>query len=180
MDAKEFKQRYYLFHPKLYRVAYALLNHAQDAEDMLQETYYKLWLMRDELAGVRQPEAFCVTMVKNLCLDFLRSHGGRRGGEVDPMPVIPFGTTPESELESKEEVEHIESLISRLPAKQRIVMRMRGLGDCTLEEIETALGESAVNVRVLLSRARKTLREMLAKGTQREFKDAMIQKTSKE
>lgn len=161
MDAKEFKQRYYLFHPKLYRVAYALLNHAEDAEDILQETYYKLWLMRDELTGVRQPEAFCVTMVKNLCMDFLRSSGHRSGGEAEKVPVIPFEVTPESELESKEELEHIQSLISRLPEKQRIVIRMRGFGDCTLEEIETATGESAANVRVLLSRARKTLREMI-------------------
>jgi RNA polymerase sigma-70 factor (ECF subfamily) len=163
MDAKEFKQRYYPFHPKLYRVAYALLHHAEDAEDILQETYCKLWLKRDELTGIRQPEAFCVTLVKNLCMDFLRASGDRKNSEPGETPVIPFEVTPESELESREQVEHIESLINRLPEKQRIVIQMRGLGDCSLEEIEAATGESAANVRVLLSRARKTLREMLRK-----------------
>lgn len=163
MDAKEFKQRYYPFHPKLYRVAYALLNHAEDAEDVLQETYCKLWLRRDELTGIRQPEAFCVTVVKNLCMDFIRASGHRNGGEAGEMPVIPSEGTPESDLESRERVEQIERLIDRLPEKQRIAMRMRGFGDCPSEEIEAATGESAANVRVLLSRARKTLRERLLK-----------------
>ncbi|MDR2763991.1 MAG: RNA polymerase sigma factor [Tannerella sp.] len=163
MDAKEFKQRYYPFHPRLYRVAYALLNHTEDAEDILQEAYCKLWLKRDELTGIRQPEAFCVTLVKNLCMDFLRASGDRKGREPEKRPAIPFEVTPESELESREQVKHIESLIDRLPEKQRIVIQMRGFGDCSLEEIETATGESAANVRVLLSRARKTLREMLQK-----------------
>ncbi|MDR2139945.1 MAG: sigma-70 family RNA polymerase sigma factor [Tannerella sp.] len=163
MDAKEFKHRYYPFHPKLYRVAYALLNRAEDAEDILQETYCKLWLKRDELTAIRQPEAFCMTLVKNLCLDFLRASARRKGCEPEAVPVIPVEVTPESELESKEQLAHIESLIDRLPEKQRVVLRMRGFGDCSLEEIETATGESAVNVRVLLSRARKTLKEMLRK-----------------
>ncbi|MDR1103057.1 MAG: sigma-70 family RNA polymerase sigma factor [Tannerella sp.] len=163
MDAKEFKQRYYPFHPRLYRVAYALLNRAEDAEDILQETYCRLWLRREELTGIRQPEAFCVTMVKNLCMDFLRASGWRNGGETEEMPVIPSEGTPESELESRERVAQIEWLIDRLPEKQRIAMRMRGFGDCSSEEIEAATGESAANVRVLLSRARKTLRERLLK-----------------
>ncbi|MDR3261823.1 MAG: sigma-70 family RNA polymerase sigma factor [Tannerella sp.] len=163
MDAEEFKRRYYPFHPKLYRVAYALLNHAEDAEDILQDAYCKLWIKRTELTAIEQPEAFCVTLVKNLCLDFLRSPKNRMAGDWEMIPGIPSETTPESELESRERVRHIESLIDRLPEKQRIVMRMRGCGDCSLEEIENVTGESAANVRVLLSRARKTLRDSLRK-----------------
>jgi RNA polymerase sigma-70 factor (ECF subfamily) len=161
MDAEEFKRRYYPFHPKLYRVAYALLNNAADAEDILQDAYCKLWVKRAGLTTVLQPEAFCVTLVKNLCMDFLRSPVYRTANGPEEMPVIAADATPESELESKERVRHIESLIDRLPEKQRMVIRMRGCGDCSLEEIEDATGESAANVRVLLSRARKTLKNMI-------------------
>jgi RNA polymerase sigma-70 factor (ECF subfamily) len=70
-------------------------------------------------------------------------------------------TTPERELESKEKTRQIESLIEQLPEKQRIVIQMRGCGDCSFEEIEAATGESAANIRVLLSRARKTLKNRL-------------------
>jgi RNA polymerase sigma-70 factor (ECF subfamily) len=161
MNAEEFKRLYYPFHPKLYRIAFALLNNTDDAEDILQDTYYKLWSKRTELNNIYQPEAFCVRLVKNLCLDFLRAPKNRLDNESVESVKISFETTPEKELESKEKIRHIESLIEQLPEKQRIVIQMRGCGDCSFEEIETVTGESAVNVRVLLSRARKTLKSML-------------------
>jgi RNA polymerase sigma-70 factor (ECF subfamily) len=164
MSAEEFKRLYYPFHPKLYRIAFALLNNAGDAEDILQDTYYKLWSKRLELTNILQPEAFCVRMIKNICLDFLRSPGNSRDKEQAESVIIPTETTPEQELESKEKVQQLETLIEQLPEKQRIVIRMRGCGDCSLEEIETATGESASNVRVLLSRARKTLKSILTKN----------------
>ena len=161
MNAEEFKRLYYPFHPKLYRIAFALLSNAADAEDILQDTYCKLWSKRDELVDVLQPEAFCVRLIKNSCLDFLKMPRNRTDNESPESIVIATGTNPEKELENKERIRQVETLIEQLPEKQRIVMQMRGCGDCTLEEIETATGESAANVRVLLSRARKTLKSMM-------------------
>ena len=43
MDAQEFKARFLPLHPALYRAAYALLQNAEDAEDIVQEAYLKLW-----------------------------------------------------------------------------------------------------------------------------------------
>ena len=52
MDAAEFKQQFLPYHRKLYRVAFRLTGNPQDAEDMVQEAYLKLWNKRDELADV--------------------------------------------------------------------------------------------------------------------------------
>ena len=49
MDAREFKQRFMPHHRLLYRVAYHLTGNAQDAEDLLQDMYLKLWQKRDDL-----------------------------------------------------------------------------------------------------------------------------------
>ena len=161
MTAEEFKSTYYPFHPKLYRIAYALLNNADDSEDILQDTYYKLWSKRTELENILQPEAFCVRLIKNLCIDFLRSPGKKLDNEQVETISITNESTPHNELENKEKLQQIEALIEQLPEKQRIVIQMRGCGDCSLEEIEALTGESSANVRVLLSRARKTLKNML-------------------
>jgi len=161
MNAEEFKSLYYPFHPKLYRIAFALLNNSQDAEDILQDVYYKLWNKRTELSHILQPEAFCVRLIKNLCLDFLRSPNNQPDNESVESIIISTCTTPESELESKEKIQQLEALINQLPEKQRVVFRMRGCGDCSFEEIEAVTGEIAANVRVLLSRARKTLKNIL-------------------
>jgi len=52
MDAAEFKQQFLPYHRKLYRTAFRLTENPQEAEDMVQEAYLKLWNKRDELAGV--------------------------------------------------------------------------------------------------------------------------------
>ena len=56
MDAAEFKQQFLPYHRKLYRTAFRLTENPQEAEDMVQEAYLKLWNKRDELAGVRTPK----------------------------------------------------------------------------------------------------------------------------
>lgn len=164
MDAESFKRKYLSFHPKLYRIAYALVENKANAEDILQDTYFKLWNKRDELPEMENPEAFCVTLVKNLCLDFLRSpRAKRRETEIEEVFTLATDSSPEKELETKEKEQQIRQLINRLPDNQRQVLRLRGINDCSIDEIEQITGLSAVNIRVLLSRARKAIREQFDK-----------------
>lgn len=164
MDADRFKQQYLSFHPKLFRIAYALVDNKADAEDILQEAYCKLWTRREELAGIQHPEAFCVTLIKNLCIDFLRSSRvNRREEQVDEVVTLATDSSPEKELDAQEKVNNVRQLINRLPENQKQVIRLRGINDCTMEEIEQITGLSAVNIRVLLSRARKVIREQFEK-----------------
>lgn len=164
MDVDRFKQLYLPLHPKLFRIAFALLENKADAEDILQEAYCKLWSKREELSGIQNPEAFCTTLIKNLCLDFLRSPQANRQKEnIDKVFTLSISSSPDKELEMQDKIQRIRLLINRLPDNQRQVMRLRGLEDCSLEEIEQITGLSAVNIRVLLSRARKFIREQVEK-----------------
>lgn len=69
MDAREFKQRFMPHYKLLYRVAYYLTGNAQDAEDLLQDMYLKLWQKRDDLKEETDTQAYLVTMMKNLFID---------------------------------------------------------------------------------------------------------------
>ena len=69
MDAREFKQRFMPHHQVLYRVAYHLTGNAQDAEDLLQDMYLKLWQKRDDLPDEAMKEAYLVTMIRHLFVD---------------------------------------------------------------------------------------------------------------
>lgn len=163
MDAESFKRQYLPFHPKLYRIAFALLENKADAEDILQETYYKLWDKKEELINIRNPEAFAVTLIKNLCLDFLRSPRARRNEEEITGITLATGSSPDTELEERDQIRQVQQLISRLPENQRQVVRLRGINDCSFDEIEQITGLSAANIRTLLSRARKFIREQFDK-----------------
>lgn len=164
MDADSFKRLFLPLHPKLFRIAYALVESKADAEDILQDAYCKLWNRRDELAGIQSPEAFCVTLVKNLCLDFLRSaHANRHDEKITEAITLSTGSSPEKELETQDKIRQVRRLINKLPQNQQQVLKLRGINDCSLDEIEQITGLSAVNIRVLLSRARKIIREQFEK-----------------
>ena len=167
MDVDVFKQRFLLFHPKLYRIAYALLDNKADAEDILQDAYCKLWNKRDELGDIQNPEAFSITLVKNLCLDFLRSPKASRRDNEETLETVLLTTdsSPEKELEEKEDIRRIQELIEQLPENQRQVIRLRGIEDCSYEDIDQITGLSSSNIRTLLSRARKLIREKLEKAS---------------
>jgi RNA polymerase sigma-70 factor (ECF subfamily) len=163
MNGESFKRQFLPYHPRLYRIAYALTGNSQDAEDILQDTYCKLWNKREELAHIKNTEAFCITLVKNLCLDLLRSPGRNRQEEGFENLSLSTAISPETEAIRQDESRQIRRLIDKLPEKQRQVLRLRAIDDCSPEEIEEITGLSAVNVRVLLSRARKIVKEQYLK-----------------
>ncbi len=164
MDEKNFKEQFLPLHPRLYRIIYALVTNKQDAEDILQDAYCKLWDKRNELPEIRNKEAFCVTMVKNLSLDFLRSTAKNKTFmEIGKQEVIE-DRSPETELLENDKLFQINRLIGKLPENQKQVLILRGIKECSMEEIEEITGLNPVNIRVLLSRARKLIREQIKTG----------------
>ena len=159
MPASLFKQLLLPLYPRLQRVALRMLGNVEDAEDMVQEVYMKLWGKREELPDVQNMEVFCVALTKNMCIDRLRLAEVDRV-DVDDVPLS-FAAADDvaSQLERQDAVEQVKLIIETLPEKQQQVITLRDIRDCTFEEIEEQTGLTAVNVRALLSRARKTIRE---------------------
>ncbi|MDU1905554.1 MAG: RNA polymerase sigma factor [Dysgonomonas sp.] len=159
MNAVRFKEKYIPYHQKMYRVAYRLLEDAQDAEDMVQEAYIKLWNKRNELNYIENEESYCIVLLRNLCLDFLRSKNKNIIESADNV-VLADKDVITNDIESRETITQIEVIISQLPEQQQRVIRLRHFDDYSNEEIEQIMGLTNVNVRVLLSRARKKLKEL--------------------
>ena len=72
MKSSEFKLLVMPYSSRLYRMAFRLMNSREEAEDIVQEVYVKLWGMRNELNKYNSIEALCVRITRNLCLDHLR------------------------------------------------------------------------------------------------------------
>ena len=162
MTVSDFKQTYFSLHPKLYRIAFTILKNVEDAEDIIQETYCKLWNSRENLSDIQNPEAYCVTLVKHSCMDLLRSpRVSMNNDSIDDFDFFDNSSSIEKDLENKETIIKIKSIIRSLPKNQQKILRLRGFAGCSFEEIESITGESAVNIRVLLSRARSTIRAKL-------------------
>lgn len=159
MPTSLFKQLLLPLYPRLQRMALRMLGNVEDAEDMVQEVYMKLWGKREELPDVQNMEAYCVALTKNMCIDRLRLAEVDRV-DVDDVPLsLAAADDVAGQLERQDAVEQVKLIIETLPEKQQQVITLRDIRDCTFEEIEEQTGLTAVNVRALLSRARKTIRE---------------------
>lgn len=163
MPASLFKQLLLPLYPRLQRVALRLLGNAEDAEDMVQEVYMKLWSKRDALPDVQDVEAYCVTLTKNMCIDRLRMAEADKA-DVDEVPTMLVATDDvEAQVERHDAVEQVKQIIETLPEHQQQVITLRDMEDCSFEEIAEQTGLTAVNIRMLLSRARRTIRERFKK-----------------
>lgn len=161
MNADEFKQRFLPLNSKLFKVAYLMLGNEDDAKDVVQDAYLKLWKMRDSMAHVDNSQAYCIAIVKNLCIDRLRTVSLKI---VDKPPEeLPLASddSASKNIEHHQASQIINLCLARLPARQQQVIRLRDINGCSMQEIEEATGLSAVNARVLLSRARNSLRNQL-------------------
>ena len=163
MPASLFKQLLLPLYPRLQRVALRLFGNAEDAEDIVQEVYMKLWSKRDALPDVKDVEAYCVTLMKNMCIYRLRIAEADKA-DVDEVPIMLAATDDvEAQVERHDAVEQVQRIIGTLPEHQQQVITLRDMEDCSFEEIAEQTGLTAVNVRMLLSRARKTIRERFKK-----------------
>jgi RNA polymerase sigma factor (sigma-70 family) len=164
MRSSEFKMLVMPYSSKLYRMAFRLLNNAQESEDIVQEVYLKLWGMRHELKNYRSVEALSIRITRNLCLDLLR----RRKVDQEALAFqksVPAKelSTPEDDLVRKEKAALVRTLIASLPEPQRSLVHLRHMEGKEYEEISEMVNMNVNAIRVSLSRARKQLRDMLEK-----------------
>lgn len=160
MTAQEFKDLFLPCHRQMYLLAFRLTGKQEDAEDLVQETFLRLWQSRDSIGVIDAPAGFCIATLKNLFADSLRRSKlatSPLDGEVSIQ--VKAESDVQHEVESREVSDNLLKLIDRLPSNQREVMRMRDVADLSVEEIEQATGLSPGNIRTLLCRARTTIRK---------------------
>ncbi|HMM03096.1 MAG: RNA polymerase sigma factor [Dysgonomonas sp.] len=161
MDAETFKKVFLPYHQKLYRIAYRIVQDAANAEDIVQETFIKLWNKRGDMQDIENTEAFSIIILRNTCLDHLRKTKNDYHTNYDTD--IPETASLVKQIEIQDEAERVKKLINKLPEQQRQVMIMKHWDGYSDEEIEQITGISPGNIRVILSRARKTIREQFIK-----------------
>ena len=159
MDAREFKQRYMPHHQMLYRVAYHLTGNAQDAEDLLQDLYLKLWQKRDDLPDEAMEQAYLVTMMRNLFIDQRRLKHLDASAELKSEDGPPDERSLESQIDARDEVRQMEGLISELSERDAKIIQMHLVDDRSYEEIERDTGLSQGNIRIIVMRTKQKLKQ---------------------
>lgn len=167
MDAREFKQRFLPHHRLLYRVAYQLTGNAQDAEDLLQDLYLKLWQKRDDLPDEAMKEAYLVTTIRNLFIDQRRLKHLDASAELKNEDEPPDERSLDRQIDAKDEAQQMEGLIDQLPERDAKIIQMHLMEDRSYEEIERDTGLSQGNIRIIVMRTKKKLKQQFQNITKR-------------
>ena len=168
MTREEFTSEVLPIKNKLYRFALRMLGEREEAQDVVQEIFLRLWSKREKLNEYRSIEAFAMTMTRNLCLDKIKSPAARRE-TFDDTKEMPDHSTPYKSTETSDTLRLVKLAMDALPEQQRMVIQLRDVEECDFDEIAEITGLSLNNVRVSLSRARKKIRDTLIKINNYEF-----------
>jgi len=168
MTREEFKSDVLPIKNKLYRFSLRLLGDTEEAQDIVQEIFLRLWSKREKLKEYRNIEAFAMTMTRNLCLDKLKSPASRKE-TFDETREMTDHRTPYTSTETADTIRFVRMAMDGLPEQQRMVIHLRDVEECDFDEIAEITGLSLNNVRVNLSRARKKIRDTLIKINNYEF-----------
>lgn len=156
MSTEEFTELYLPLRGALYRVAFFILESEDDAMDAVQDLYLKLLSAPDALETVRNPKAYCITLMRNICLDRVRK--ASRRPETEVMEAVSDESPADERMSDRQRIKDICQKLSSLPERERTVLRMKVFDDLSYDEIQKRTGIGYLSLRVLLSNARRKLR----------------------
>lgn len=161
MTAEEFKTNIMPYYINMYRIAASVMTSRDEASDAVQDAILRLWDRRDKLNNVEDLKSYCISVVRNVCINSVKRR--KMASATETTPEIVSDEDVHNEVEWRDYSDFVAKAMNRLPADQRYVLRLSAYGGFSNAEIADLLGISQGNVRVLLSRARNKLKELLSK-----------------
>lgn len=148
--------------PRLFATAKGIVQSDEDALDVLQDAFFRLWRRQDKIGDEASAEGLCVTAVRTVAIDTERRRSARgERVDIEATSGLQAQSTPTTDAELFGEIKAI--IDSALPPRQRDVLYMRDYRGMEMEDIALRMDISEANVRVMLSRARNTVREIYKK-----------------
>lgn len=144
----------------IYRLVLSITSDSAEAEDIVQDVFERIWLIRDKVLNSTFPRAYACRIAHNLAIDRERIKKRRQTFSVNDE-ITTNDITISAELSDIASI--TQQAIASLPEKQRLAIHLRDVEGYEIEEIAEVLGCDNTSVRMNLSRARKSVREELIK-----------------
>jgi RNA polymerase sigma-70 factor (ECF subfamily) len=169
-DEKAYRELVERYQRQVYSLALRMVRQAEDAEDLTQETFVRMFKALDRYDPTRPFGAWLFTIASRLCIDHLR----RR--RMKPISIVRWdpsseeervieaedpGLKPDEVTEHGEEARNMQRLIDALPPHYRIVVILRHQQDLSYEEISEALHLPLGTVKARIHRARSLLKRRI-------------------
>jgi len=155
-----FAQLVQVYSPRLFRFLYQRTGCRQDAEDLLQETFLRVYRHLAEFDTEQSFSTWIFTIAWRLAANHYRRNNHTPSAALpedfcDPSPT-------EQAAGQQEQRDSLWAAVRQLPPAQQQAMELRDLGDLSVRQSAEVMGLHGIHVKVLLFRARKKLVRQLA------------------
>ena len=164
-DQEALKEIFEKYHKKVYSIAYGVVRQREEALDVVQEVFIKLFRSIKNFRGRSQFYTYLYRMVMNTAIDHKRKAGKQfmpsldEEGSIQPSDDAEKG--PERVLLQKELEERVKLAMDKLPAEQKAALIFRDVEGLSYQEMAEAMGCSIGTVMSRLHYGRKRMQESL-------------------
>jgi RNA polymerase sigma-70 factor (ECF subfamily) len=165
ISSVEFRKLYDSAVPVLVRVALRITNSREAAEDLCQESFFRLYEKNMVFPNSEEAKYWLIRVVKNAALNYAkRKERERKAYQKAFREDDRREETGEGLLVRKETTEEIKEALDKLPENLRMVLVFKEYAEMNYKEIGRVLGISEGNVKVRVFRARERLAALLQGG----------------
>jgi RNA polymerase sigma-70 factor (ECF subfamily) len=159
----KFAEKYRVFFPRVFAYVYGRVHNVHLTEDLVADVFERAFLKVDSL---RNDEAFS-TWLFTIARNVIISHGRKRYREttIDPdvlKEIAPSGASVEGDILLREELNTVARLLKDFPQREQDIVSLKFDAELTNSQIAQIMELSEPNVRVILFRTLRKLREQMA------------------
>lgn len=165
-DKRAFEQIYHTYRVRLYVNILKMVKSEEDAEELLQELFVKLWMVRHKLDPERSFKAYLFKIAENLAYDFFRKASLNK--KLENHLVITASNNSnnvERYINYKESDLIFSKAVATLPPKRRQVFILCKIEGKSYEEVSNALGISTSTINEHIVKASRAVRKFFLLST---------------
>lgn len=172
-DRSAFQELFEAYHKRIQILAYEILKSREDAEDVVQEAFVKVYLALPKYRGQAAFYTWLFRIVYNMCIDYKRRLARRGGEQLELMEdslnssevsssyegVVGSAQLPDplTRMEHQQELARVQRALGRLSDEHRAAITLREIDGLSYDEIADVVGVSRGTVMSRLFYARKAL-----------------------
>ena len=159
-DVAAYRELVRRYGPKLHHYVFRLTRDTDDAEDIVQETFFRIWQRAADYEPRAKASTWIHRIAHNLAVDRLRTRGRWQplDDEDEPSPI----SAPQPDLLDEQRRAHeLEAAMNELPERQRAALVLVHLHELSGKEAAAILDVSEEALESLLARARRGLKARL-------------------
>jgi len=154
-----FQETFYKYYEPLCKYAFTIVKESHSCEDIVQETFLRVWEKKQNLIGSEELTWYLYTAIRNNCLSFLEKNQKTVLGEFNGQEIIETpGERPPVPATETDYDTLLQNALENLPPKCREVFVLSRVSNLTYKQISDSLGISIKTVENQMGKALKILR----------------------